>query len=88
MREKIEGRLNADNWKLISWLKKETFGRFVCRSFLRCDDADVANRLRLNKVRTTSEEIEQERVQARAIVDGWLRDAPGTYSLIGTSLRC
>lgn len=32
VREKIEGKLNAKNWAVIGWLKKETFGRFVLRS--------------------------------------------------------
>lgn len=61
----VQGTFDADKWRIISWLKRETLGRL---GFAQA------------KGTSNLSGVERERAEARDTLEGWLRDSPSEYS--------
>ncbi|KAM0751298.1 hypothetical protein T439DRAFT_313608 [Meredithblackwellia eburnea MCA 4105] len=66
IRQKVEGTWDSEQWKLLTWLKKETLGRLGFAAV----KANV----------TTG--IEREREEAKAQLTTWLKDTPDTFIIV------
>jgi len=65
---KVEGTFDPEQYKALSWLKRETLGRLGLKSAKKESDV-VAN----------ATGIEQERENAAEALEGWLKDLPDAF---------
>lgn len=80
---KIEGNLEARNWRIVSWLKRETLGRsVVARGGWNHALTEIRLGLSMQTKAVSETGLERERATATALMDGWLRDAPDTFIVL------
>lgn len=68
VKAKVEGTLDANRWRIVRWVKRETLGRLGLSGEGSEADALAAGRTG----------IEEERQQAKEQLSTWLKDVPGT----------
>ena len=66
VRAKVEGTFDADSYRALSWIKKETLGRLGLKS----EKGDTL---------TNATGIEQERENAAHMLEEWLKDLPDAF---------
>lgn len=75
VRAKVEGTLDANRWRIVRWVKRETLGRLGFAG--GSGDRDAAAAMRTG--------IEEERQQAKEQLSTWLTDSPGRSQLCSVS---
>jgi predicted AAA+ superfamily ATPase len=63
---KVTGTFDADKWRAVKWLKKETLGRLGLTSQGRGDEGGMSG-------------IEKEREEAKEDLKGWLKGNPESF---------
>lgn len=76
VKAKVEGTLDANRWRVVRWVKRETLGRLGLSGGKNDLDAAVA------AGRTG---IEEERQQAKEQLSTWLKDVPGECGYVTQS---
>ncbi|KAG0655356.1 mitochondrial escape protein 2 [Rhodotorula mucilaginosa] len=73
VKAKVEGTLDANRWRVVRWVKRETLGRLGLSGGKNDLDAAAA------AGRTG---IEEERQQAKEQLSTWLKDVPDTFIIL------
>lgn len=72
VKAKVEGTLDANRWRIVRWVKRETLGRLGFAG--GSSDSDAAAAMRTG--------IEEERQQAKEQLSTWLTDSPDTFIIL------
>ncbi|EGU11742.2 Dynactin [Rhodotorula toruloides ATCC 204091] len=70
VRAHVEGTFDADQWRFVRWLKKETIGRLGLAGIRGLDAKD------------TGTGIEKERETAKEQLTNWVNDVPDTFIIV------
>ncbi|GAA5992192.1 hypothetical protein JCM10908_001812 [Rhodotorula pacifica] len=72
VKAKVEGTLDANRWRIVRWVKRETLGRLGFSGGKGDFDAAAAGQTG----------IEEEREQAKEQLSTWLKDVPDTFIIL------
>lgn len=70
VRAHVEGTFDANQWRFVRWLKKETIGRLGLAGIRGLDAKD------------TGTGIEKERETAKEQLTNWVNDVPDTFIIV------